>query len=338
MEEIHCTVQRDTALDMMKGWLAILMVLSHLTYVTPFSWVGKFNTYVNLTTFSGFMFCFGYVCWMAYIETEREGVSKRLIKGASKSLFAFYICGMGIYMRGTMTDWVKVLFLQNIPTLTEFLVSFCLMYMMILLFRKQLKNLSYKNGIVISMASLVITSIFPFEIIISPVMGSIVGTTTYCSFPLLAYISYFLAGSLLAKYQIVFNGWLLLVTCISTGIFFFRCRVSGTLPGRFPPTVLWILGGSLFVYVYYCIFQLISRKGKTVKTLVFIGKHTLVFLVVSNLLIFLLWNHLVDEKIWETVSMNQWGCRYVIYVMITVLMSVGVIKLNERKTRWGGVK
>ena len=95
---------RDDSLDMMKGCLTVLMVLSHLTYVVPFDGIGKFNAYVNLTTFSGFMFCFGYVCWKAYIENEREDVVRRLLKGACKSLCAFYICGLGYYMRGTMLE------------------------------------------------------------------------------------------------------------------------------------------------------------------------------------------------------------------------------------------
>lgn len=330
-EEIHGTVQRDKALDMMKGWLTILMVLSHLTYVIPFSGVERFNAYVNLTTFSGFMFCFGYVCQNAYIESDREDVPKRLVKGASKSLFAFYICGLAAYMHGTWLDWGKVLFLQSIPGMTEFLFSFCLMYLMILIFRRPLKKMSLKNGIATSVISLIVTAIFPFEIISSPIMGSIVGTTTYYCFPLMAYLSYFLVGSLLAKYQIVFSRWLFILTCISTGTFSYYYRARGTLPGRFPPTVLWILGGSLFVYLYYCIFKLISLKGKEVKVFAFIGKHTLVFLVVSNLLIFSLWNNLIDETVWEIVSMNKWGFRYVIYIMIVSILSLCAIKINESR-------
>ena len=320
---------RDDSLDMMKGCLTVLMVLSHLTYVVPFDGIGKFNAYVNLTTFSGFMFCFGYVCWKAYIENEREDVVRRLLKGACKCVCAFYICGLGYYMRGTMLEWGGVILLQKIPTLTEFLLSFFLMYLMILILRRQLKKLSLTGGVVISVISWVFLSVFPFEIIINPVMGSIIGTTTYCSFPLMAYISYFLTGCLLAKYRVVFNRWLLLLTCIFTGIFFFFYRVNGILPGRFPPTVYWILGGSLFIYGYYCIFKLISRKGKKVKILVYVGKHTLVFLVVSNLLIFSLWNQLIDEEIWKTVSMNRWDCRYIIYAAITFMLSFIVINIKN---------
>ena len=83
------------------------------------------------------------------------------------------------------------------------------------------------------------------------------------------------------------------------------------------------------IYGYYCIFKLISRKGKKVKILVYVGKHTLVFLVVSNLLIFSLWNQLIDEEIWKTVSMNRWDCRYIIYAAITFMLSFIVINIKN---------
>lgn len=316
---------------MMKGWLTLLMVASHLTYVTPFHWKGGFNTYVNLTTFSGFMFCFGYVCRKAYIEKERVDTVERLWKGALRSLLAFYICGIGYYMRGTWKDWESVIFLQRLPGMTEFLFSFCLMHVMVLIFRKQLKRLSLGNGIAVSAISLAATAIFPFETIVSPIMGSIFGTSSWYSFPLMAYLCYFIAGSLLAEYQITFERWLLLLTGILTGMFFGFLGKNGTLPGRFPPTVWWVLGGSLFVYLYYCIFKLISQKGKEIKPLVFMGRHTLVFLIVSNLLLFALWNDLIDEKMWALISMNRWELRYSIYMLFSFSASWSVIKINERR-------
>ncbi|MDE6601441.1 MAG: hypothetical protein K2K90_04625, partial [Lachnospiraceae bacterium] len=325
---------RATALDMMKGWLTIFMVLSHLTYVVPFRWSHKFNIYVNLTSFSGFMFCFGYACWKAYIEKEREDVAKRLGKGAFKSLLAFYICGLGSYIRGTLQDWESVLFLQRLPGMTEFLFSFCLMYLMILIFRKQLKRLTWGNGAVISVISLAVTAAFPFDIVSDPIIGSIFGTASYYSFPLIAYLGYFIVGCLLAKYQIVFVKWLFLITCILTAAFFNFCRANGILPGRFPPTVWWICGGSLFIYFYFLIFKLVSQEGIDIKPLIFIGKHTLVFLVVSNMLLFILWNHLIDERLWETVSMNRWELRYMIFITITFIISWGVIKINEKCRGW----
>lgn len=314
----------------MKGWLTILMVLSHLTYTFSIEWISKFNTYVNLTTFSGFLFCFGYVCWKAYIEKERENMAKRIGKGALKSLLAFYICGIGFYANGTVQNWERVIFLQIIPGMTEFLFSFCLMYIMVLIFRKRLKKLSWGNGIVISMISLAATAVFPFESITSPVMGSVFGTTAYCSFPLMAYLVYFITGILLAKYGIIFDKWLFLLTCSSTGTFFAFCRIQGTLPRRFPPTVWWVLGGNLFVYLYYCMFKLIAWKGKSIKPFVFIGKYTLVFLVVSNLLLFAQWNQLIDEEIWEVISANRWEVRYMVCVAITFIVSWVLIEVYER--------
>ncbi len=38
---------RADSLDIMKGWLRILMILSYLTYVVPFSGIESFITYCN---------------------------------------------------------------------------------------------------------------------------------------------------------------------------------------------------------------------------------------------------------------------------------------------------
>ena len=133
---------RNHAIDMMKGWLAVLMTISHLTYVTSY-WTNhiftkRFNAYVNLTTFSGFLFCFGYVCWSAYIDTDKKEVEKKLLHGAVKTLAAYYVSGISylIFYGKPSIDILSVLLLQKIPSLSEFLLSFLLIYIILLLSRK----------------------------------------------------------------------------------------------------------------------------------------------------------------------------------------------------------
>lgn len=166
-------------------------------------------------------------------------------------------------------------------------------------------------------------------------MGSLVGTTTYCSFPLLSYSGYFIAGSLLAKYQVTFNKWLLFVSGVATGIFCACCKVQGRAPGRFPPTVCWIVGGGLFIYIYYCIFKLISQKGKEIKAFTFIGRHTLVWLTISNLLIFFVRNYQTDGSLWRLLSVNHPVCIYIAYVIITCVICGLIIQLKERRKHFG---
>lgn len=59
------------------------------------------------------------------------------------------------------------------------------------------------------------------------------------------------------------------------------------LPSRFPVSVTWIVGSMLFIYLYY----LLANKVATISALnpvVTIGRYSLFYLVLSNILIFAL--------------------------------------------------
>ena len=116
---------------MMKGFLALIMTISHFTGVSSYcinnSLVKLFNVYTNLTTFSGFLFCFGYVCWNRYIDCEQVD-GRRLIKGFLKAIIAFYISGIAyvLLFDGTLLDAFSVIMLQKVPSVSEFLLGFIL--------------------------------------------------------------------------------------------------------------------------------------------------------------------------------------------------------------------
>lgn len=286
---------RNHAIDMMKGWLAVLMTISHLTYVTSY-WTNhiftkRFNAYVNLTTFSGFLFCFGYVCWSAYIDTDKKEVEKKLLHGAVKTLAAYYVSGISylIFYGKPSIDILSVLLLQKIPSLSEFLLSFLLIYIILLLSRKILRRMNFFWMMIASAGSLILIHIFPVEIIVSPVMGNVIGTTAYSCFPILGYLLFFLAGCSLSKYGnrlwVPFFG----LSIWGTGLFIRYIMVTGTYPGRFPPTVHWIAGGMLPVCMYYFIFTLFDKIGMDIRFLEFLGGgHTLTLLVVGNVTSFAL--------------------------------------------------
>lgn len=269
--------KRNQAIDMMKGWLAILMTISHFTYVTSY-WTNsvftkRFNVYVNLTTFSGFLFCFGYVCWNAYIDTDRKKIEKKLLRGAFKTLAAFYVSGISylIFYDKPPIDILSVLLLQKIPSLSEFLLSFSLIYMMLLLFRKILRRLNFFWMLIVSAGSLILSHVFPVEIIVSPVMGDVIGTTAYSCFPILGYLLFFLLGCSFSKYANRFWLPILSLSILGTGLFIRYFMVTGTYPGRFPPTAPWITGGMLPVCMYYFVFTLFDKTGIDIKPLKFLG-------------------------------------------------------------------
>jgi fucose 4-O-acetylase-like acetyltransferase len=82
---------RDEGIDIFKGILIILMILAHVIQFfgsnsTVLSWL---SVYVNLTTFSGFYFAFGYSSEIAYFSKEYSNVKKRMLITALKLLLAF---------------------------------------------------------------------------------------------------------------------------------------------------------------------------------------------------------------------------------------------------------
>ena len=63
--------ERNQEIDIMKGLLTLAMILCHCL-----QFFGKEDAgiekilvnVINLTTFSGFLFCFGFVCCLAYFR------------------------------------------------------------------------------------------------------------------------------------------------------------------------------------------------------------------------------------------------------------------------------
>ena len=70
------------------------------------------------------------------------------------------------------------------------------------------------------------------------------------------------------------------------------CWKYNGLPGRFPPTALFIGGGALGVWIYHLLagalgkIKSVTIIGKPVEVLSFIGRNSLYYLLMSNLLIF----------------------------------------------------
>jgi len=88
---------RDYSIDIYKGILVVLMIFAHVIQFMAeknIKILSLISLYVNLTTFSGFLFAFGYVCEIAYFRKELCDVKPKMIKTIVKTLFSFYISGL----------------------------------------------------------------------------------------------------------------------------------------------------------------------------------------------------------------------------------------------------
>lgn len=283
--------KRNPALDRMKGFLVIGMVLSHtLNFypVFPFSFCSAFSTYISTMTFPGFLFVLGYVSQIAYFSKERSAVSRRILSGFFKSLAAFYICGIAftLFMQKNFSIQAILdkIFLRELPSYSEFLLSFALLYLVMYLFFPFIKTMSGRAIAILSIFSLCMT-FFPYHLVTHPFPGSIFGSNTLCTFPLIPYGIYFLMGIYFCRRKIVFHRLLYPAALFAALCFAAYHLILQRSPVLFPPTFIRVLGTTGIVYTYYLLAQKsFGRYGDAALT--FIGKHTLAILVIHNLLLF----------------------------------------------------
>jgi len=284
--------ERDYSIDGMKGTLVIMMILAHIVQFFSCGIYGEqFSLYVNLTTFSGFMFTSGYACYSAYISSNMANsvLIKKISRNVFKTLIAFYISGISyvilIERDLTKNALMRILTFDKIPGYSEFLLSFLLVYILVYFFRPILAKM---NGCWIGICcilSLLMTCI-DYQLISMPLLGGLIGTTLFPCFPIIQYASYWLVGMYLSAKNIVYNNIILLTSLLGTSGFVIYCRCLKQIPLRFPPSAIWIIGGYFFVLLYFVIWKKCGVFLKHLSVVQKIGQKSLIYLVFSNILIF----------------------------------------------------
>lgn len=290
MEQIKA---RNISLDFFKGILVIQMVFAHSLqfFVDLYNDQNQvallISNYVNLVTFSGFVFSFGYVSYHAYLGKEFKVAARKIAANMGKLMLAFYISSFAfvifreeaIFNPNTIWD---LLLIRRLAGWSEFLFSFvCLMFLCLVLF-PILKKLNKVSAIILAVISLGMCFI-PYTHV-NPILGSFIGGTNFAYFSVVQYFVLFVCGIIFAKHKIVFNKWIGLVALLGTVAYLGHLLIFGR-PSRFPVSALWIAGSAGFLYAYYLLVQVLPLNGKT-QWLARIGSISLYYLVLSNLLIF----------------------------------------------------
>lgn len=298
--------KRERSIDCFKGILTILMIFAHC--IQFFGTEEDFPqnvilNYINLTTFSGFLFCFGYVSNKAYFEKEFKACFPKILKNALKLLFAFYVSGIAfialVENKIFRWDFIKeILLLRYIPGWSEFLIAFAVLMVVELVLFRMFQRL--KGKLLFAIAGISFLSTFiPYERITNPLAALLIGTVHYNTFPIVPYLFYFAFGVMVCKWadnplvETRKNQKLSFVLCTiaSLAAMFFAYLHNGQ-PMRFPPTWMYVFGGLLFVYSYYLVTKWITDKKKNkvagiaFEYLCSVGSKSLFYLLVSNLIIF----------------------------------------------------
>lgn len=286
----------------MKGLLTVAMILCHCIQFFGNEGVGtqkQLVNLINLTTFSGFLFCFGYVSELAYYRKDFKTAAWKMGKNAVRMVIAFYISGLSyIALAERKTyQWQRVeavLKLRVFPGWSEFLASFAAVLLIGIVLYPLMKRMNWKLFLAFLAASLAGCWLIPYGEIHNSYLALLIGSNDYVTFPVLQYGIFFAAGVWFSKEKISWEKKTLL-GAILFGIPFFLYyeQHDSWLPGRFPPSVCFICGGIFGVYVYRLVSLLLAwlaEKNKiadiVMTSIENIGMNSMFYLILSNLLIF----------------------------------------------------
>lgn len=292
--------QRERAIDIFKGLLVLGMVYCHsLQFFSDqmiFPQGQKFIDFINLITFSGYVFSFGYVCQLAYYSKPFSEVWYRMLATALKTLVAFYISGMAfrLFIDKRPLEWSTVrpiILLKDMPGWSEFLASFTYLIILGLLLFVPLKWLTSRKSMGFLVVGLLLfTTFIPYGAIHAVAWAPLLGTRDFASFPVVQYFPYYLLGMLFARHRPGLDWKVLMGAVLASGAFVWRWLSStgSVLPERFPPSIWWIVGPALLLYGCYLLSRCMEKYPMPFLPLEIMGRNVLWFLVMSNVLIFAL--------------------------------------------------
>jgi hypothetical protein len=292
--------KRDDSQDYFKGLLVIGMITAHVILLNGLenrppmlSW---FCVFINLITFSGFLFSFGFIYQKVY--SNKKKTVKEIISISSKTLLAFYFSGLAyhFFFRETISSHflLKVFLFYNIASYSEFLLSFFLITLLFFIFKKFFNKIveSTLHTVIVVAVCIAFTLLplnyrlfIPFTTIEIEQLGLIIGKSKYFSFPVAQYLMFFVIGMYFAKHNIVYNHKAMALATVFTLSFCVYYYLYRTTPSRFPPGTAWVLGSAFFIYAYYLLAKKVLAKYN-IPFLRNIGKNTLIYLVLSNVLMF----------------------------------------------------
>lgn len=309
--------KRNRGLDCMKGILVWGMILAHC-----FQFFGREErfpqnylvNFMNLHVFSGFLLAFGYVSYRAYYQKERKAATKKMLAHTVKMLFAFYLSGICFYALAEhklfRTDLIlELLLIQRYPGWSEFLIAFGAFMVVGVIFFHFFRKMDTKRllaaGIVSGAACLI-----PGELIKIPQLAMLAGSAHYVTFPVLPYLICYCLGIWLSREaegaavrveeakdkNIILGMRRLNVLTLATAILSLPALLpfflSAELPGRFPPEAAYPFGSLFFLVCLYRLCRRLpdlsggKRYQKFISYLSGVGRQSLFYLIISNMIIF----------------------------------------------------
>ncbi|HHX60596.1 MAG TPA: hypothetical protein GX707_07760 [Epulopiscium sp.] len=322
--------KRDLKMDVFKGLLMIGMVWCHIIQffvnVEQNPGMDYVMGYINAITFAGFVFTFGYTSYIAYFSKYFKDVYRKIIMASFKILGAFYISGISfrVFVEHKPISWelVKnILILKDIPGWSEFIISFAL-YILIagILFYPIKRLIEMRLLFWIIVGVLLLTTFISYEKVNSIQLGLLIGTTQFACFPVVQYMPLYLLGVYFKRYEITMDKRIMIGAVILSGISLVKIALNNwQLPGRFPPTLFWVILPAFPLYLYYGVGHMVEKHKVRCNILLVLGQNTMAYLLLSNLIIFALSG---VQGIKPLNSMTAFIANIVLLGLITYLLKL----------------
>lgn len=282
--------KRVVALDVMKGLLIVTMVFFHTYSGFNLHVPGLFEDrwFTHLAIFSGLLFAFGYSTYKAYLEKPvlpRRHIFLNVLRIAAAYVlcaFAYMVFELRILSLNTLLSLIR---LDSLIYITEFLLTYAILLILLLLVPQLFRLLPRKDFLFWPViAGLLLTTFIDYSQVESIYLALFIGSKTVTTYPIVQYLPFYLLGVYFAQRQIRFS-WKFLAGAAAALAVFLIARQHG-LTNRFPPSFFWMVGSLGAVYLAYLIALFLSRLGFLQRPLADVGRHTLYWLVMSNLIIY----------------------------------------------------
>jgi hypothetical protein len=282
---------RAADLDLLKTLLVVGMIGAHVIQLITFRAKPEaaiFAEYINLVTFSGFMFAFGIGIGLPKPPGKHWHLASRLrpvlilLLAVYASSFAF---ALWVDRKPLNTELIlDVVTMQRLFGWSEFLATFFVLSLVTLVARPALLAIGRTPWLLLVATMACLATTFVTTGAIFPLLPTVVGHTGFANFPLLPYLPWFLLGIWYGSHPV--RAWHFVPALVITGYLYWVTLQTGQFPNRFPPTILWIVGPAAILLAYLALCRLIASRVNIAAALLTPGRHVLSFLVLSNIAFF----------------------------------------------------
>lgn len=299
-------MNREKIFDNLRGVTVLLMILAH---VIAFFYVGDnyvlsyFRTLGDTVAFSTFLFVSGAVSYIAYLSKEDntwKTQQMKLLKRVGTLLLGYYFVAIVSSLENIKgADFLQVLshvgniiIFVEVPDYTEFILSFILYGLILIIFRKQIKFIISKPLILFIFVWVAYILGFilyysPCPEFIMPLKSLFVGNLGFYRFPILQYMPIYFLGFYIGKYfeeyktktdrgiqSIVFLG-AMLACLVTLKLSLLESFPYGEDYGRWPPTIAFLLIGQVFVFASLLVLNYIDLPKQVDRVIGYLGKNAL---------------------------------------------------------------